>query len=85
MHKHSFLSDPLLLQQPSADGRADPKPPFMVESAEEPGRRLEMQPGTQAPYSLETGSFPHFCKSLLCPRANRSCRAAVRAASWAEP
>ncbi|XP_041276013.1 retinoic acid receptor RXR-gamma isoform X1 [Onychostruthus taczanowskii] len=32
----------------------------MVESAEETGHRLEMQPGTQAPYSLETGSFPHF-------------------------
>uniref|UniRef100_A0A8V0Y5M2 Retinoic acid receptor RXR n=2 Tax=Phasianidae TaxID=9005 RepID=A0A8V0Y5M2_CHICK len=60
MHKHSFLSDPLLLQQPGVDGRAEPKAPFMVESSEETGRGLEMQPGMQAPYSLEMGSFPHF-------------------------
>uniref|UniRef100_A0A669PLS7 Retinoic acid receptor RXR n=1 Tax=Phasianus colchicus TaxID=9054 RepID=A0A669PLS7_PHACC len=60
MHKHSFLCDPLLLQQPGVDGRADPKTPFMVESSEETGRGLAMQPGMQAPYSLEMGSFPHF-------------------------
>lgn len=42
----------------------------MVESAEETGRRLGMQPGMQAPYSLEMGSFPHFCKSLPWPCAN---------------
>lgn len=73
MHRHSFLSDPLLLQQPGVDGRVDPKTPFMVESSEETGRGLEMQPGMQAPYSLEMGSFPHFCKSLLCTQMSLLC------------
>lgn len=73
MHKHSFLSDPLLLQHPGVDGRAEPKAPFMVESSEETGRGLEMQPGMQAPYSLEIGAFPHFCKSLLCPHVDQPC------------
>lgn len=73
MNKHSFLSDPLLLQKPGVDGRADPKAPFMVESSEETGRGLEMQPGMQAPYSLEMGSFPHFCKSLFCSHMRLLC------------